>query len=67
MRCVRRWRKRLEFETAIKLYPNHDKSYYNLGVVYHQKGNLKKAMENHEFHFKLDDTSCKSDLKLNFS
>ena len=41
-----------EFETAIKFYPKDAKSYYNLGLVYLQKGNLKKAMENFSRSYK---------------
>jgi tetratricopeptide (TPR) repeat protein len=53
-----------EFETAIKLYPNHDKSYYNLGLVYHQKGNLKKAMENFNRSVTLNPDSTKAHYNL---
>jgi tetratricopeptide (TPR) repeat protein len=35
----------VEYETAVKLMPNHHKAYYNLGVVYDQKGDFIKAEE----------------------
>ncbi|CAB1061014.1 hypothetical protein D1BOALGB6SA_5785 [Olavius sp. associated proteobacterium Delta 1] len=37
-----------EYETAVKLLPNHFKAYYNLGVVYDQKGKINKAVDNYK-------------------
>ena len=37
---------REQFEMAIKLLPNDYQSYYNLGLVYHRKGNWQTAVEN---------------------
>ena len=34
-----------EYETAVKLMPNHYKAYYNMGVVYDQKGEFSKALD----------------------
>jgi len=38
----------VEYETAVKLMPNHYKAYYNLGVVYDQKGVISKAVDNYK-------------------
>lgn len=38
----------VEFETAVKLMPNHYKAYYNLGVVYDRKGKINKAVDNYK-------------------
>jgi tetratricopeptide (TPR) repeat protein len=33
------------YTRAIQIEPVHSKSYYNLGVLYHQEGNYEKAIE----------------------
>jgi len=38
----------VEYETAVKLMPNHYKAYYNLGVVYDQKDEFSKAVDNYK-------------------
>ena len=38
----------VEYETAVKLMPNHYKAYYNLAVVYDQKGEFNKAVDKYK-------------------
>ena len=35
-----------EYETAVKIMPNHFRAYYNLGVVYDQQGGFDQAEAN---------------------
>jgi len=38
----------VEYETAVKLMPNHYKAYYNLAVVYDQKGEFNNAVDKYK-------------------
>ena len=53
-----------QFETAIKLYPDHHKGYYNLGLIYHRKGDLKRAMEYFQRAVTLNPESIKGHYNL---
>ena len=52
-------------EKSLSLYPENPKTYYHIGQIYYQKGNIEKALDLWKQALKLDPKDSQTEISLN--